>query len=143
MKEKKIKLIIDSELSHIPLIGMSINKLCSLVPLSDNDVYMVELCVIEAVTNCIKHAYKMQNGNDVIVTFSFDNEKLMLDVSDTGIAMDKDFFESIDNKPLQVCEDITCISEKGRGIALIKEIMDEVEYKTIGNTNSLTMVKYF
>ena len=70
MDAKRIKFTIESKLENVPLIGMSVSKLCSLIHLSDIETYQIELCVVEAVTNSIKHAYGLETGRQVEVIFT-------------------------------------------------------------------------
>ena len=142
MTGKKIKFIIDSNLENLSLIGLVVNKLCSLVPFSELEADRIELCVLEAMTNSIKHAYGNRPGHEVEVTFCLCPEKLTLDVCDTGISMPRELFEQKDISALKINPDnIVGIPKSGRGLAIIKEIMNEVAYKTEEGKNCLIMIK--
>ena len=139
---RKIKFIIDSDLENVPLIGMAINKLCSLIPFSEGVAFQVELCVVEAVTNCIGHAYKHDSAQKVEVVFTLSPEELVLDICDTGIPLETEMLERADIRSLE-CDpgDLENIAEGGRGLAIIKEVMDSVAYKSEKGMNCLTMKK--
>jgi len=142
MGHKRIKLIIESQLENVALIGITINKLCSLISLADIESYQIELCVVEAVTNSIKHAYGNEAGQDVEVVFTLYTDRLTLDVCDTGKSMDQRIMNEKNVSSLEVDPDnIASMSEGGRGIAIIKEIMDTVAYKSEKRKNVLTMTK--
>lgn len=142
VEPKKIKLGIKSRIENVSLVGLSINNLCSIIPLSKVDAFQIELCIVEAVTNSIKHAYESAANQDVEVVFSFDENELTLDVRDTGKPLDKKVLDEKGTSSLEVSPDnIDGISESGRGIALIKEIMDKVEYTTENGVNHFTMLK--
>jgi len=139
---RKMKFIIDSDLDNIPLIGISINKLCSLIPFSERMALQVELCVVEAVTNCIKHAYKYDSAQKVGVGFTLSPEELVLDIYDTGIPLEMEMLDRADFKSLEVDpEDLENIAEGGRGLPIIKEVMDSVVYESEKGMNCLTMKK--
>jgi len=139
---KKMKFIIDSDLDNVPLIGISINKLCSLTPFSERMAFQMELCVVEAVTNCIKHAYKNDSAQKVEVVFSLSPEELVLDIYDSGIPMEIKMLEQADMKSLEVDpKDLENIAEGGRGLPIIKEVMDSVAYESKEGMNCLTMKK--
>ena len=142
MDFKRIKLIIESKLENVPLIGITINKLSSLIFLSDIESYKIELCVVEAVTNSIKHAYGNEAGQDVEVVFTLYADRLTIDVCDTGKPLDQNIMNKKNVSSLDVdFDDIANLPEGGRGIAIIKEIMDTVSYKSEKRKNVLTMAK--
>jgi len=144
MGGKKIKFTIESKLDNVSLIGMAINKLCSLVPFSEIESYQIELCIVEAVTNSIVHAYEKNAGRDVEVVFTLDKSKITLDVYDTGKPLDKKIMNEKNCSSLEVDPDnLANLSEGGRGLAIIKEVMDCVEYKTEKGKNCLTMTKKY
>ncbi|MBN1850861.1 MAG: ATP-binding protein [Deltaproteobacteria bacterium] len=138
---KKIKIIIDSDLKDVFLIGMTINRLCSITPFSDSECYKIELCVVEAVNNSIIHAYQNEKGHEVEVTFSMDTRILTVDVCDTGRSMDPEILQSIHMPSFDPDSNDLEIPERGRGLAIIKEVMDHVSYKTIDGKNWLTMFR--
>lgn len=142
MQPKKIKLVITSELHNVFLVGFITSKLCSLVPFSDIDSNMIELCVVEAVTNSIKHAYGGQEGNSIEISLTIYNDRIVCDVCDSGKSMDKNLVEDACDALLDfVPDDIASISEEGRGLPIIKTIMDNMTYKTGNGTNCLSMMK--
>lgn len=139
---KRIKLVIDSNLEDVSLIGIVINKLCSSIPLSDTDSYQIELCVVEAVNNSIEHAYRNEKGHEVEVVFTLYPDRLIVDVCDTGKPMDQECMEQKDPSPLEIDpNDLDNIAEQGRGLPIIKEIMDSMTYKTESGKNYLTLIK--
>jgi len=134
--------VIESAVEHVPLVGMAIRKLCSLVGMSEEEALQIELCVVEAVTNSIEHAYLMRPGEEVEVVFTLSQEELVLEVRDRGISLDRSLLErnhfpAIEFDP----SDLEHIPERGRGLALIKQIMDIVSYRTVNGRNCLTMKK--
>lgn len=139
---KKIKFIIDSDLENAALIGMAINKLCSLIPLSDVESFQIELCAIEAINNSIIHAYGREINHEVETVFRLYGDRLILDVFDAGKSMDQNCLKnakisSFGDDPKAIDD----IPESGRGLAVIKEIMDSITYETKDGKNCFTMIK--
>jgi len=139
---KSVKFIIDSDIENVPLIGMAVNKLCLSVSFSTIDSFNIELCVVEAVTNCIRHSYGEKAGSEVKVVFAVTQEDIVLDICDTGPPMHPDIL----NKAVIKCpeggdDDIESIAEGGRGLGIMKEIMDSVTYRSEKGENCLTMIK--
>lgn len=144
MEAKKIKLSIESHCENVPLIGAAINKLCSTLPFSEIDACSIELCVVEAVVNSIKHAYAEEPGHEVIVTLSVYDTRLVIEVIDTGKSMAPGLLEERKEFALEFDpNDIDAIPESGRGLAIIQGFMDDVGYQVKENGNYLTMIKVF
>ena len=144
MNVRKIKLSIDSRYDNVQMVGNAVNSLCSLTALPEDSRHRVELCVTEAVVNSIKHGYHDEPGHIVDTIFSLHDDKLVIDVVDTGISMDPYLLEEsrkmdIDFDP----EDIESVPCSGRGLAIIQEYMDAVCYSEHGRRKYLTMTKYF
>ena len=139
---KRIKLVIDSDLEDVSLIGTAINRLCSSIPLSDTDSYQIELCVVEAVNNSIEHAYRNEKGHEVDVVFTLHPDKLIVDIWDSGKPMDQECMEQKDVPLLEIDPNgLDNIPEQGRGLPIMKEIMDAIIYKTENGKNCLTLIK--
>lgn len=143
MGNRSVKFIIDSNLENIPLIGMSVNKICSSTSFSDIDSFNVELCVVEAVTNSIKHSCSGEPGHEIKVVFTLSQKDVMIDIYDTGSCpMDPEVLDrAIIKPPGDDVTDIAYIEEDGRGLGIIKEIMDNVLYKSKEGQNCLTLIK--
>ena len=142
MDEKQIKFTIESNLKNVFLIGLAINKISSYIGLNELESYRLELCVVEAVNNAIIHAYDKEAGNKVEVVFNIYPDRLVLDVCDTGKPMQGNLLEQKDILSLEFeSDDLDNIPEGGRGLAIMKEIMDSMDYKTEDGKNCLTMTK--
>ncbi len=140
---KKIKFIIKSDLENVALAGMSINKLCSLTTMDDSQSFQMELCAVEAINNSIIHAYNNEITNDVEIYLEIADKYFQLDICDRGKTMDKDILERADINLLKDnFDNPEEISESGRGLAVIKDVMDKVTYKSVNGINRLTMIKY-
>ncbi len=142
MDEKQIKFTIESNLKNVFLIGLAVNKISSHIGLNELESYRLELCVVEAVNNAIIHAYDKEAGNKVEVVFNIYPDRLVLDVYDTGKPMQGNLLEQKDISSLEFEPgDLDSIPGGGRGIAIMKEIMDSMDYKTEDGKNCLTMTK--
>jgi len=140
---RSVKFTIDSNLENVPLIGMSVNKLCLSVSFSDIDAFNIELCVVEAITNSIKHACCGELGHEITVVFTLTQEDVMLDICDTGACpMNPERLDKAVIEPPGInLLDIGGIAEGGRGLGIMKEIMDSVIYRSKEGENCLTLVK--
>jgi serine/threonine-protein kinase RsbW len=140
---KSVKFTIDSNLENVPLIGMSVNKLCSSTSFSDIDSFSIELCVVEAITNSIKHSYCGESGHEITVVFTLTQEDVTFDICDIGAcSMDPEVLDKAVIEPPGInISDIEGIAEGGRGLGIMKEIMDRVVYRSEEGENCLTLIK--
>jgi len=142
MVTKHITLNIKSQLENTDMVGKSIHGICSLAGMTPSDTVRVELCVVEAVTNCIKHAYGEDCNNcNVRVDVTLTDENLLVKVLDKGTPMPNGLLESARQPPPFDPENIQALTTSGRGLMLITEIMDEVDYLQEGEWNCLMMNK--
>ena len=139
---RKIKLVIESNLDDVPLIGIAVNRFCSYAAFSESDAFNIELCVIEAVTNSIKHAYAEKSGREVMVTFTLSDNEAVFEICDKGTPMDPGRLKKADLDDSDAEKySIGSISESGRGLGIMKKIMDDVEYRPKNGYNCLIMKK--
>jgi len=143
MQVGSINLSIESDFKHVFLIGKAISSLCSLANFSDMDSYQVELCVVEAVNNAIKHAYEEKEGNLLEVKFSLYQSKITIAICDAGKVMDQNLLLRARALPDFDAQDLDTLPEGGWGLAIMHQVMDEVTYSTSNGTNVLTLSKYF
>ena len=141
MRPKVIKIVIDSKLEEIPSVGKKIREICSSMRLPSFEAFQIELCVVEAVTNSIKHAYRLEAGHQVEITLSIVSDKFIFDICDTGISMDSKLLEEEDPSLSFNADNLESVSEKGRGLVIIKKIMDNVTYTSKQGENCLSMSK--
>jgi serine/threonine-protein kinase RsbW len=141
---KKIRLIIESDLENVALVGMTINKLCSLTPLSEIQSFQMELCAVEAINNSIIHAYDSKPDNEVVVSLTIKDNLLEIEICDNGKPMKLNILEKASLKyPDNNINNIDFLSESGRGLGFIKEFMDNVTYKSDDKGNHLIMIKNY
>lgn len=135
---KAIKLTIDSRLEDIGLVGLAVQALCSYVGFSTVEAYQIQLCVVEAVTNVVKHAYRAQPGHEATIVATLHPDRISFQVLDTGKTMKPMSREPIEFNPANRA----ALPERGMGLYIIQTVMDEVDYQTVDGANILIMTKY-
>ncbi len=139
---RKVKLIIESDLNDVPLVGIAVNRFCVYADFSETDAFNVELCVIEAVTNSIKHAYGGESGQEVVVTFTLSDAEAVFEICDKGTPMDPGRLKRADLSASHIEKlNIDSVADCGRGLGIMKEIMDRVEYRSEKDRNCLVLKK--
>jgi len=103
-------------------------------PFSIEKDFNIKLCLEEALINAIRHGNKLDPDLFVNVTIKIDNSCLIIKVVDQGQGFD---FGSISDPT----EPGHLKKPSGRGIFLIKNLMDEVDFFDCGR--GIKMVKFF
>ena len=135
-----LRLEIDSKLTNTTLVAMAVRGLCSMTTLSPVEINRLELCLVEVVNNAIEHAYDNQAGHPVEVTVEMMKESMTLVVSDQGHVMPRETLE-IENQPQIDPDSPQSWLCSGRGLHIVKNLMDTVEYSSDQGKNSLRMTK--
>jgi len=142
MTPQSVHLTIDSRLARLPEIGEAVRRFVAAAAIGGRDAFAAELCATEAVANCIQHAYGGQPGHRVEIGITISDTELCIEVGDTGTpmpngqaewsALSADAFEP---------GDIDSIPESGRGLAIIRCYMDQVDYHCDDHQNTLRMCR--
>ncbi len=94
--------------------------------------YHMNLVLTEAMTNAIRHANEDDPAREVHITISILNHTLSIKVYDQGQGFDVTTLPSPDFKGL---------NEHGRGVYIIRSIMDTVSYRRHNGGHVLEMTK--
>ena len=137
---QSLHLEIDSQLSNTTLIAMAVRGLCSITVLSPVEINRLELCLVEVVNNAIEHAYGNQSGNRVVVQIDLKKESITITVRDQGEAMSADVLEQNEEPELDLDSPESWLCS-GRGLHIVKNLMDSVSYNSDAGENSLVMTK--
>jgi serine/threonine-protein kinase RsbW len=136
-----ISLMIDSDLDKVAHIASAVRGVCASL-LSTDDADAIELSVVEAINNVIKHGYHGQPGKDVQVLVSLQPDRVVIEVLDRASPMQSDLLDQATEDRFAFDEtNLDEVPEGGMGLALIRMNMDEVEYSSAGGENRLRMVK--
>jgi len=139
MPQKEITFLIDSNLDNVSLAGVAVRGICSYLSLTEADAYYLELCVVEAVNNAIKHAYGSEAGHTVEINIIYSKDGITFEISDWG---EKMLPQGLPRLNFDAGNPVT-IPERGMGLFIIDSVMDKVIYSSEGAKNTLTMRKYF
>ncbi len=131
---------VPSDLAEVPAAADRIKAAWAMMGIGEDEAIALEICVVEAVTNAIEHAYGGKPGNWVDVTTWLTGATLTTQVRDLGTAMDTKRLASA--KPLDFDpDDIEALPERGMGLSIMTQVMDEVTYEAHSGSNTLTLKK--
>lgn len=88
----------------------------------------------EAFNNIVDHAYRGDQTGVVDIEFAVSPQCLSITLADRGVGFDIDSVE----KP-----NLESLPERGLGLVIIQSVMSRVDYRRIGDRNTLTMEKDF
>ena len=136
-RQGSLKLSLASRLPNVGLLGAAVGGICLLAGYGPSQADLLQLAVVEAVNNAIEHAYQGEPGARVEVELRLRSSHLQFLISDRGRAM----ADLTPQEPRFNSEDLSSLPERGRGLYLIHQIMDQVEYTSVGGHNTLSLTK--
>jgi len=95
----------------------------------------IQISTEEALVNIFNYAYEGVDGEVEINCKMENNEKFIVEIIDSGVP-----FDALSLKPPDVTAGISERGIGGLGVYLMKQLMDEVHYKRVGEKNILTLV---
>ena len=136
----EISLWIDSRLENLRPVRAAIRGLSDEAELPETQRHQVELCLSEAVSNCIEHAYGGATDQPIRVRCRKDAEGWVLSVFDQGRPMALGHLERARNRPLEIDpDDAESLRDRGRGLCLIQQAVRKVHYAQEDGWNRLDL----
>jgi serine/threonine-protein kinase RsbW len=115
---RAVRLTIPAKAEYITLVRLALSGLSQLRPLSEELLGDLKLAVTEACSNSVRHAYRDGREGAVQVVYELHPDRLVVEVSDDG-----EGFTVADD----AAADAGALTEGGLGIAIIRELADELE----------------
>jgi anti-sigma regulatory factor (Ser/Thr protein kinase)/GNAT superfamily N-acetyltransferase len=134
------KLTIPNNIAYLSVISNFVRGVAKLLNFDEKDQQKIDLAVEEAVTNVIEHAFSPDEKATFDIICKNISKGLEITIHDEGLPFDpsqhKKFSSNYTN--------MDSVSDEGLGSFLIKEMMDEFEFKNLGASGKETrFVKYF
>lgn len=95
----------------------------------------LELAVNEALTNIMSYAYRDDARHDIVIELHAQPDRVRIAVEDDGVA-----FNPLERRMEEPPASLEKARPDGRGILLMRRVMDEMHYLRRDNRNVLTMV---
>ena len=124
------KLCIHSNTNAPAIAADWVKERCSHAGLEDTPAFQVMTCVVEAVNNCVEHAYRDTPG-DIDIRLYSNTRWLVVQVQDRGQPLQQQT-KPADPDPLQI---------DGRGWFIMQQWMDIARYRRRNLRNVVTLVK--
>lgn len=137
---RTIGLEIESRPECIELLSRALCSVCQLA-LPAAEIAKINLAMVEAVNNAVEHAYHGEPGHPVRVELELAPDRLGLRVRDRGQPMTPGRLEAVAEFVEPDPEDPETWSLRGRGLFIIRNCMDTVEYEVRDGVNTLSMTR--
>jgi serine/threonine-protein kinase RsbW len=133
-----LEIKIPNQTRYLSLIGKIGEHMAKVLDHYDGDLEslagQINTVLTEALANAIIHANADDPTKEVLVRINVSDRELAIRVFDSGEGFDL-------NEVAGPCSDSDGLDEKGRGIFIIKSLMDSVVYKKTNDGNVLEMRK--
>ena len=130
----RVELVFPSLLDYLSLVNAVAEEVARQLGVDEETQDAISSSVIEACTNAIEHGNKLDRTKNVRLRFRSGPERIEIDVTDEGEGFDPD---SIPDP--RAPENL--MRERGRGIFILNNFMDEVRYEFGEGTTTLFLVK--
>lgn len=125
-----------NEEQELSRVAGFMEEVCDELQLDPHLAMKLQLAIEEMVVNVISYAYPKGSFADISLSVEADGKELTIVLSDSGVPFDP---TAKDDPDLDV--DPMDRQQGGMGILIVKNIMNEVSYQRLGDTNQLTMKK--
>ena len=104
--------------------------------LPDDVVFDVKLAIEELLTNTIKHGFSDDGAHTIDIYFDLQGDRLRVRIEDDAVAFDPADAKSPDTEAAFEDRPVG-----GLGVHLVKNLMDDVDYRREGGRNHVTLTK--
>jgi serine/threonine-protein kinase RsbW len=133
--DSRVHLEIGSRVENVELVQIAVEASLREFQVDDEVAHWVGTAVREAVANAIKHGTGVDPDKKIEIDFGIEGEEIVVQVRDDGSGFDPE------NLPDPLTAD-NLLKPNGRGIFLMKKIMDKIEYNFVpGRGTELTLRK--
>ena len=136
MVKRNNRIEIPSTLDYLPKVDEFIERRLRKLRITKDQIADIAISVSEAVTNAVKHGNRNDISKRVKISFKADASSVEVTVEDEGGGFDPSCVES----PI---EEQNLFKEQGRGILILKSLMDKVDFRCEPNKGTVVkMVKF-
>ncbi len=128
-------LTLDSELSNVDPVEARAEQLAHKAGFDDDTSSQIAMATREAVINAILHGNKRDPKKKVRIGFALSNAALSITIADEGLGLDPD---SVPDP----CAPENILRSSGRGIFLMRAIMDEVHFHQLRPGTEIELIKH-
>lgn len=128
------QMVIESDLSNVQKVEKITEKIAKYMKFSEEEQDSLAISVTEIVGNAIVHGNKKDKNKKVTVDFDYKDNTITVSIQDEGDG----FNEKTIANPL---EPENLLKESGRGIFIVRALMDEVDFIRSKKGTTVRLVK--
>jgi serine/threonine-protein kinase RsbW len=132
---------IKSKTENIALACSKVRDAAAMAGMSEQATMELELAVSEAVTNSIEHAYDWDEEQDILLKIDASNSQLVVNILDQGIPLPGSLFDDFDGNFMEPQDEFDLLAENGRGLNIIRALVDDIRIEHTNGWNSLKLLK--
>ncbi len=133
-----LSLRLAAHIDNLRMVRWAIAELKAILSLDDTLAYSLEICAVEAATNIVRHGYDHDPSKDFLFAMGVEEHSIQLIFEDRGARIPEEKWAAASQ--LEDTSDPARVHEGGRGLFLMRELMDEIEYLE-GDPNRLLLRK--
>ncbi|MBL7157459.1 MAG: ATP-binding protein [Candidatus Omnitrophica bacterium] len=126
---------IPSDIKYIRKVSTEIENFLKSKNVDKSEIFDIRLCVEEAVKNAIIHGNKNKKDLPVFISYSLEDGRFAIEIEDKGKGFDP-------GKVPDPTKEENLLTEGGRGVFIIRKMMDKVRYDNSSRGNKVFMVKF-
>ncbi|MDZ7263253.1 MAG: ATP-binding protein [candidate division KSB1 bacterium] len=128
------RMVIKSDLRNVARVEKVTEKIANHMHFSDEEKDSLAIAVTEIVGNAIVHGNKRDKKKKVTIDFEYKNKTIVVTIQDEGKGFDV-------NEIANPLEPENLLKESGRGIFIVRALMDSVEFKNTGAGTQVQLKK--
>ena len=136
MKNRDYCFELKSKLSELTTLCRYLEDCGNVMELPQKCLLELNLGLDELFSNIISYGFEDESEHQIKFSLVKDSKTLIVQVEDDGIP-----FNPLDVAGLEVSQDLDSINIGGLGIHLVKEMMDDIDYKRVEGKNKLILKK--
>ena len=122
-----------AQLENVRILAEWLRSRCAQAGIAEAEAFDLELAMVEAANNCIEHGYADNPQGMIGLDFIFAEGRAVVRLTDQGAR--------IPERVLSECREVPFDAQEGRGIALVRSCVDEIEYRSENGLNCLELAK--
>jgi serine/threonine-protein kinase RsbW len=127
------KVVLSADVRFLPAMRHTVGSLTAVLGWNDSESHAITLAVEEALTNKIRHAYRNRPDGRIQFQFRTDRDALVFQLTDQGEPPD----------PAKICaRERDSLQAGGFGTHIMKDVMDQVVYRTTEEGNHVILTKH-
>jgi serine/threonine-protein kinase RsbW len=127
-------LTLRNDLTEVPRMTAWLEYRGSVLGLSPQTTYALQLCMEEAVTNVISYAFDAGSAHEIQIRLWRDGDVLLAEITDDGRAFDPLSYEAA-----PIAKHLGEVEVGGLGIRLMRGFARHIAYRRCGATNHLLL----